>query len=366
MGSLPRPSGSERSRSFERALDAERFLTDQESRKLRGEWLDPGAGKMHLADFAERLARSHRTPAPIYEEPLPKPPQRAHLTSPRALPLKAVRPLDVRVFISAMLERGLSPTTTRHAYVLLSELFLAAQRDGRIARNPAADVVPPSRRRDEQRFLTAEEVWTLADAIRPRYRALVLTGAYAGLRWGELAGLRIRRLRLLERRIDVAETLVEVGGRLIAGPPKTGPRTVSIPAPLAEELAHHLAAYPPGQERLVFTGPEGYALRHSNFYRREWRPAVGSTGLDPGLRVHDLRHTAVALAISTGAHPKQIQELCGQRSTTPTLNTYGHLFESLQDRLAERLAETFLGSRAGPLRDRDGTGVVAFPGWRPE
>jgi integrase len=102
-----------------------------------------------------------------------------------------------------------------------------------------------------------------------------------------------------------------------------------------------------------------HALRHPNFYRREWRPALIGAGLDPALRIHDLRHTAVALAISTGAHPKEIQELCGHLSITTTLNTYGHLFESLQDRLAERLSETFVASRAGPLRDRDGTAVVA-------
>jgi integrase len=64
-----------------------------------------------------------------------------------------------------------------------------------------------------------------------------------------------------------------------------------------------------------------HALRHPNFYRREWRPALIGAGLDPALRIHDLRHTAVALATSTGAHPKEIQELCGHRSITTTLNT---------------------------------------------
>ena len=65
-----------------------------------------------------------------------------------------------------------------------------------------------------------------------------------------------------------------------------------------------------------------------------------SPGIATGLRIHDLRHTAVALAIAAGAHPKEIQELCGHSSITTTLNVYGHLFESLQDRLADRLGET--------------------------
>ncbi len=46
------------------------------------------------------------------------------------------------------------------------------------------------------------------------------------------------------------------------------------------------------------------------------------------------------------AHPKEIQELCGHRSITTTLNVYGHLFESLQQRLAERLDDAFRAARA--------------------
>jgi integrase len=43
------------------------------------------------------------------------------------------------------------------------------------------------------RFLTPVEIARLADTIRPHYRALVLVGAYGGLRIGELAGLRRER-----------------------------------------------------------------------------------------------------------------------------------------------------------------------------
>jgi len=253
-----------------------------------------------------------------------------------------------------MIEQGFSPTTARHAYVMLSQLLRAAQRDGRIGRNPASDVSPPAPGRHEQRYLSAEQVWALADSIGPRYRAAVLIGAYAALRWGELAGLRVSRLRLLERRIDITDTLVEVGRELVPGPPKTGPRSVSIPAPLAEEIGAHLAAFPAGPSGLVFTGAKGQPLRHCNFYRREWKPALEAAGLDRGLRIHDLRHSAVALAIAAGAHPKEIQELCGHASITTTLNVYGHLFESLQDRLAERLGETFLASHASWMRPEPG------------
>jgi hypothetical protein len=76
------------------------------------------------------------------------------------------------------------------------------------------------------------------------------------------------------------------------------------------------------------------------------------------LRIHDLRHTAVALAVEAGAHPKEIQELCGHASITTTLNVYGHLFESLQERLAERLDETFRAARAPYLPPEVAENVV--------
>jgi integrase len=343
------PDRRERSKTFARKVDAERFLTIAEGSKLRGEWVDPAAGKISLADFASEwmttVAHIRPTTRYRYESLL-----RVHILPTLGdLPLATVRPLDVQSFVSTMRNQGLSATTVRHAYVLLAGVLKTAQRDGRIGRNPAVGVVPPPRSRQEQRYLTADQVWALADAIEPSYRALILTGAYAALRWGEMAGLKVSRLRLLERRINVAESLIEIGGRLVWGPPKTGSRIVSIPAPLADEIAYHLSAYPPGADGLVFVAPAGGPIRYGNFYRRHWRPAAEHAGLEP-LRPHDLRHTAVALSIEAGAHPKEIQELCGHASITTTLNTYGHLFESLQDRLAERLAETFRESQAAWLR----------------
>jgi integrase len=343
------PDGREGSKTFRRRIDAERFLVSVESAKLKGEWIDPAAGKVSLRDFAEEWMSTvaHLRPSTRnrYGSLL-----RVHILPALGyLSLAGIRPLDIQAFVSGVLDSGVSATTAHHAYRLLSEVLKAAQLDGRIGRNPAAGVSPPARRCQEQRYLTAEEVWALAEAVDVRYRALILTGVYGALRWGELAGLRVTRLRLLERRIDIVETLVEVGSSLAFGPPKTGRRTVSIPGPLVDELARHLTQHRPGEDGLVFPSPAGTPLRHANFYRREWRPALERAGLDPGLRIHDLRHTSVALAIAARAHPKEIQELCGHASIGTTLNVYGHLFEGLQDRLAERLGDTFRASRAASV-----------------
>ncbi|HWD44384.1 MAG TPA: tyrosine-type recombinase/integrase [Actinomycetota bacterium] len=148
------------------------------------------------------------------------------------------------------------------------------------------------------RFSTVAEVAALADAIPPRFRALVLVAAYTGLRWGELAGLRVKRVDLLHRRIAVAEQLLEVRGRLAFAPTKTGARlrTVTLPTVAAEALAEHLGHYAEaGPDGLVFPAERGGPIRRSNFTRRVWIPATRAAG------VEGLRHTAATLAVAAGA-----------------------------------------------------------------
>jgi len=169
------PDGREGSKTFRRRIDAERFLVSVESAKLKGEWIDPAAGKVSLGDFAEdwmsTVAHLRPSTRNRYGSLL-----RVHILPALGyLPLAGIRPLDIQAFVSGVLDSGVSATTAHHAYRLLSEVLKAAQLDGRIGRNPAAGVSPPARRWQEQRYLTAEEVWALAEAVDVRYRALILT-----------------------------------------------------------------------------------------------------------------------------------------------------------------------------------------------
>jgi integrase len=81
------------------------------------------------------------------------------------------------------------------------------------------------------RFLTVAEVRRLAVAVGPGYRALILLGADGGLRIGEMAGLRRKRLDLAAGVVEVAEVVTEMHGHLDLGPPKTsaGRRRVGLP-----------------------------------------------------------------------------------------------------------------------------------------
>lgn len=91
----------------------------------------------------------------------------------------------------------------------------------------------------ERRFLNVNEIQALAESIDPRYRLLVLLGAYAGLRLGELAALKVSSFGIGYRTVTVTETLTDVRGMLAIGPPKTRAsiRTVTLPGFLADEIS---------------------------------------------------------------------------------------------------------------------------------
>jgi integrase len=190
------------------------------------------------------------------------------------------------------------------------------------------------------RFASVAQVAALAEAIGPRYGALVLVAAYGGLRWGELVGLRVKRVDLLHGRVTVAEQVAEVNGQLIPGPPKTeaGRRTVTLPAVAAVALAEHLANFAePGPEGLVFPAPQGGYLRRSNFRRRWWVPATRAVGVQ-GLRVHDLRHSAATMALAAGANTRELMERMGHTSPAVALR-YQHVMAGRDQAIAAALDE---------------------------
>jgi integrase len=179
---------------------------------------------------------------------------------------------------------------------------------------------------------------------------LIYAAGYLGLRWGELAGLKRARVNLLKQVVEVVVILTEVKGRLDFGLPKTkaSRRSVSVPGFLNEMLSEHLEHRPGGPETLVFVGRDGAPLRRSNFRKRHWLPALKTSGLPEDLRFHDLRHTAVSFLIAQGAHPKEIQARLGHSSITTTLDRYGHLFPSLDERLREGLEDLFQQANRAP------------------
>jgi integrase len=99
-----------------------------------------------------------------------------------------IRQPDVQAWVAELSARGFAPATVVKAYQLLGRTMTAAVNADMVPRSPCRAVRLPKVEREEMRFLNPAEVAQLADVIDSRYRALVLVGAYGGLRIGELAG----------------------------------------------------------------------------------------------------------------------------------------------------------------------------------
>ncbi len=330
-------AGRQRTKTFESRGDAKRYLDSVESDLTRGTYCDPQAGKVRFADFAAEWRKSvvHLRAGTL-----------SNIDTRMAVhilpefgkyPLSAIEPSDVRAWVAGLTRKDLAPTSVVPIYRLFARIMSVAESDGKIPRSPCRGVALPAQvSRTEMRFLTPEQIRDLAETIGPRYRALIYTAAYTGMRWGECGALTVTNCKLLHGRIDVVQSLTEVGGHHEIGPTKTGKvRSIAIPRFLGELLADHIARFP-GEEDIVFTGVEGMPLRR-HFLRRHFHPAVKQAGLEPGLRFHDLRHTCVSLLIAQGAHPKEISERLGHSTIKLTFDRYGHLLPSLDDRLRDGL-----------------------------
>jgi integrase len=291
--------------TFATKADADLWLASAATDTARGEWVDPRAGNVTLAQYASEWMAGKVRLAPktveLYQYLL------ARLILPRlgTSPLNAITPMEIRRWRAELLRAG-SPgeSTIAKAYRLLSGILSTAVIDNVIPRNPCVEKGAGVERAKEMRAATPGEVAVLAEVIDPRYRALVLTAAYGGCRWGELAGLRQRNLDLDRGQLTVVEQTVELrSGKLVVRAPKTaaGTRVVHLPGSVVTALRLHLAqSAAPDPDGLVFTSEQSGPLRQNNFRNRRWLPAVRAAGLE-GLRFHDLRHVAGTLATVSGA-----------------------------------------------------------------
>ena len=354
------PDGRERSRTFTRKVDAERFLATVDADIVRGDWVDPSRGRKTLGDWAAEYERSR-----VHLQPTTRA-QREVVLRVHILPalgtrqVASISPMDVRSFIGALSNQGMAPSHVTKNLRILSQIMKAAVQERLIIRNPCEGVRGPGEAPvDETIFLTPRELGALADETPTHFRAMVELAGYRGVRFGEAAGLRPKRIDLVSGRLEVGEALKEVSGRLYFGLPKHGRRRqFALPRFLIESLREHLREFPPHND-LVFTNADGSMLRRSNFDRRVFQPAVRRAGLSEDLTFHGLRHTAVSILISQGASIVELATIMGWSPSTAVAMSvrYGHLFAVREEHLTEALDRVYLAAR----RPADGLGEGRSP-----
>jgi len=365
----------QRKRSFRLKADAQRFLRETERALDLGLVADPAAANIGFEEYVDIwLANAdHLRPktASDYASII-----RNHLVPALgSIPLGRIRPQHGTDLVGTLRERGLAGSTINKVIRLANTVLNAAVAEQRLQTNPFAHVKRPPEERRELRILTPAELSSLLGHLDEHYRCFVLTAAVTGLRFGELAGLRPQNIDLERCRILVVEQLTKGPSGPVRGPLKTraSQRSVAIPDQLATELKRQLDHR--STDGYAFPSRHGTPVRHSNFLRRHWAPAVRDAGLGR-VRFHDLRHAAATWAISVGAPATLVQKRLGHASVVTTLQTYGHLLPGIDEEIANRLdsvvadavvPQVFPDSSSQPATDSGETSdigdVLRFSGW---
>jgi len=253
-----------------------------------------------------------------------------------------IRKLDVRAWINDELGEGLATSSVHRHFRTLRRVLNVAVEHELLDRSPCVGLSGPRAEATEMRFLNAGEVQRVAEDCHTSSERSSTPPPTRGCAGGADRPTPAS-VDLAAPAITVVEQLVILDGNWVRKTPKTaaGRRRITLPAFLTELLAAQLDERAgPGPDGLVFPNRAGNPINPSSFNGAHWKPAKERAGIE-GVRFHDLRHTAVAMAIAQGAHPKTIQVRMGHASVQITLDRYGHLFPELDRQVAEGLDRTF-------------------------
>ena len=250
-----------------------------------------------------------------------------------------------------------SPAMVKRILGSLGSMLGDAQERGLISRNVVRDLRSRRRkgvdRRAERRqkgklrvgvdIPTRLEIKAIVEALDGRWRPILLTAIFTGLRASELRGLRWADVDLKKSELHVrqrADRYNEIGK------PKSesGERTVPLPPMVLNALREWRLACPKSGHDLVFPTGAGEIEYHSNIVQRGLCPAQVAAGvISPALGsdgkpaakytgLHALRHFYASWCINRRADgglelpPKVVQERMGHSSIMMTMDVYGHLF----------------------------------------
>ena len=263
--------------------------------------------------------------------------------------LKNLTAVHVRGLYREKLDSGLAPRIVQYIHRTLSKALKQAVSDGLIPRNAAASVKPPQPRRKEIRPLDREQVRAFLAAVSgDRLEAVYIVAITAGLRQGELLGLKWEDVDLDSGTLQVRRTISEArSGRIFEAPKNGKGRSIRLTKKAVEALRGHRKRQLEEKLRLgtlwqenglVFPSQAGTPLAGRNLIRH-FKRMLERSGLASTFRFHDLRHTCATLLLKQGIRVKFVQELLGHGDVSLTLNVYSHVLPDMGDTAAGAMDE---------------------------
>ena len=240
---------------------------------------------------------------------------------------------------------GDTPRANSKAYGLLRAIMNSAVDEDLIEASPVhirGAGYQPKRRRLEPASI--EELDVIVENMPEKWKLMVLLASWCALRYGEIAELRRKdiKLRHVSGRwtgvIQVRRGVVWVNRKIQVAPPKSeaGIRDVAIPPHLIPIIKEHLETFAaPGQEGLLFPATNGRQQWPSTItgYFKKAAEVAGRSDL----RFHDLRHTGAVMAAQQGATLADLQARLGHSTANAAL-LYQHTAKGRDQLIAEGLS----------------------------
>jgi integrase len=238
---------------------------------------------------------------------------------------------------------SLSRALARKVLTSTKSILKDAQRRGSVAQNVARDVRIGADKRGKRKLRagtdipTPQEISRIVNAVTDKWRPILLTAIFTGLRSSELRGLQWRDVDLKRGHIHVRQRADRYNA---IGNPKSeaGERLIPLGPFVLNMLREWKLKCPASALGLAFPTSRGRIIRHENIVRYAWGPTQVRAGVVdasgerkyPGL--HSARHFYASRCINRvndgglGLPLKMVQKRLGHSSIQMTADTYGHLF----------------------------------------
>ena len=330
---------------FKRKSDAQAWADKNATDMHIGDWLDPNAGKITVSELGEVWKQNlgHLKPKTRHDMLAN---YRLHVeTEWGHRQASTIKPSEVQTWVS---NKEGSASLVRQAHAALAQILDLAVKDRAIRENPARGVKLPRKQSAEKIYLTAEQLGALADTCT-RNGDIVWVLGTVGLRWGELAALRVRDVNVLKSRLSIERNSVVVGTDVVIGTPKTHERReVAVPRSVMRMVEARMVGK--GPDDLLWPRRDGSPMRppsHGGWYytalKRCMYPIDPETeepvevAQFPRVTPHGLRHVAAGLMVSSGANVLVVSRQLGHADPSMTLKIYAALFDEDLEALGERL-----------------------------
>jgi integrase len=345
----------QRSKTFLARREAEAYLTRWQAEIERGIAVEPstvtvGEQFRYWLDTYAHAGVSSQTFSE-YERMV-----RAHvLPTLGAVPLQKLTVAHVEVFKGTLLAGGVGARTVTMCLMRLRQMLAQAIDLHLIAANAAACVQKPRDNSRRPRTWTAEEARRfLSVAHRSAYGPIWMVYLGSGMRRGEALGLRWRDVDFAHHTLRVEQTVgLERGKTVVRPKPKTeaSRRTLAVDAAIIAALDEHrerqharrVQADDAWQEQdLVFASWHGTPINPNNLLRDFWR-LVECAGV-PRIRIHDLRHTHITLALQAGAPIAAVSRRAGHARVSTTMDIYAQVTPDMHAEVADRISTLLFGA----------------------